>query len=119
MKLEFKILAALVLSLGFASAVDWPMSRADAGRSGYTAESLPAEMHLQWVRKLAHEPRPAWPRSDRMTFDRAYPIISADGMLFYGSSVDCSIHALDSATGEERWNFPTRAPVRFAPAFWK
>ena len=101
-----------------ASADDWPMWRHDAARSGYTSEALPAELELRWQRQLTHKPRPAWPRSDRMTFDRACPLIAAEGLLFYGDSVDGSIHALDAATGISRWSFPTRAPVRFAPAYW-
>ena len=107
------------LWFGLTSAADWPAWRADAARTGYTAETLPKELHLQWSRQIGHEPRPAWPRSDRMTFDRSYPIIAADGKLFYGDSVDCSVHALDAATGEQVWTFPTRGPVRFAPTYWE
>ncbi|MEM7011405.1 MAG: PQQ-binding-like beta-propeller repeat protein [Verrucomicrobiota bacterium] len=117
-----RTLAAFALSLSFigsAAAEDWPTWRADPERSGYTAEKLPADLKLQWSRKLPHAPQPAWPRSDRMKFDRAFPIISADKKLFYGSSVDCSIHALDAETGDTVWTFPTRAPVRFAPSYYE
>ena len=100
-----------------AQSEDWPTFRHDAERSGYTTESLAEKLTLRWTHQTADPARPAWPRSDRMTFDRAAEPIVADGLLFFGSSVDCSIHALDSKTGELRWTFPTRAPVRFAPAF--
>jgi outer membrane protein assembly factor BamB len=39
-------------------------------------------------------------------------------MLFYGSSADCKIYALDAATGRLRWSLFTDGPVRFAPAVW-
>jgi len=32
-------------------AADWPMYRADAARSGYTSDPLPAELKIGWVRK--------------------------------------------------------------------
>ena len=45
--------AALSLLLsGTAQADDWPMWRADPGRSATSAEQLPAELHLRWVRML-------------------------------------------------------------------
>lgn len=112
-------LAFLIIFLSSAAAADWPTWRADAERSGYTEEALPEGLQLQWSRKLPHVAKPAWPRSDRMKFDRAYPIISAEGKLYFGSSVECSIHALDAETGSDVWTFPTRAPVRFAPAYHK
>ena len=39
--------------------------------------------------------------------------------MFFGSSADGRVVALDAATGRERWTFFTDAPVRFAPAVWK
>ena len=111
--------ASIFLVHGAAQAKDWPTWRADPERSGYTPEELPETLHLRWSLHSLHPPRPAWPRSNRMTFDRAFPFIVAGGTLYFGSSIDCSIHALDAATGETRWTFPTQAPVRFAPTFWK
>ena len=98
-------------------AEDWPMYQHDAERSGFTAESLPDDLRTQWVHTLPATPRPAWPRSDRMMFDRAAQPIVAEGLVFFGDSVDCSIHALDAKSGREKWTFPTRAPVRFAPVY--
>ncbi len=98
---------------------DWPTWRADASRSGYTDEVLPKKLHLQWSRKAAHLPRPAWPRSDRMMFDRSSHFIVAEGMVFYGDSVEGRIRAVDSATGELKWTFSSRGPVRFAPTYFE
>lgn len=99
---------------------DWPQFRADASRSGYTPEPFPDRLHLSWVHEPAHPPRPAWTGEDtRMPFDHAYHPIMIRGMVFFGSSADNKVYALDAATGMERWHFFTESPVRFAPAAWK
>jgi outer membrane protein assembly factor BamB len=51
--------------------------------------------------------------------DRANHVVAAAGKLFFGSSADCHIYALNADTGKELWSFATDAPVRFAPALWK
>ncbi len=102
-----------------ALAADWPTYRGDAERSGYTAESLPTKLSHAWTYRPAHAPLPAWPRDDRMMFDRANEVVVAGGLLFFGSASDCKVVALDAVTGQEKWTFFTDAPVRFAPAVWK
>lgn len=113
--------ACLILPLVASSshAADWPTYRADPQRSGYTSETLPAKLSLRWERKATHAPMPAWPASNRLGFDRVFQPVIAGGMLYYASSADCQIRALDAATGVERWTFFTNAPGRFAPAVWK
>lgn len=114
------LVACVFIALGpTASAADWPMFAADAGRSGYTPEALPARLALQWTYHAAHAPTPAWPRSDRQPFDLAYHPVVARGLLYFGSSVDGKIYALDAASGKEQWSFFTGGPVRFAPAVWR
>lgn len=102
-----------------AGAADWPMYRGDAARSGYTVESLPAKLSQAWIYRPAHAPTPAWPRDERMMFDRAHDVVVADGLLFFGSAADCRVVALDAVTGQEKWTFFADAPIRFAPAVWK
>ncbi len=119
-----KKLAVIILFLCLASlklyAADWLQYRADASRSGYTPEELSARLSLGWLYQPRHGPRPAWKgRDTRMPFDYAFQVVAAGGTVFFGSSADCKIYALDAATGEERWSFFTDAPVRFAPAVWK
>ena len=100
----FSACAALAAT---AAAADWPMYRADGARSGYTAEVLPARLTIQWTHKPAHRPAPAWPDAGRLGFDRAFQPVVAAGLLYYGSSADGKLYALDAATGAERWTFFT------------
>ena len=100
-----------------AAGAEWPTYRGDCQRSGYTAEELPERLSLNWQYVPRHRPQPAWSdRDTRMPFDRApHPVISG-GRLFFGSSADCKVYALDASSGEELWSFFCDGPVRFAPA---
>ncbi|MDA1141527.1 MAG: PQQ-binding-like beta-propeller repeat protein [Planctomycetota bacterium] len=101
-------------------ASDWPTFRGDSGRGGYSPDALPMEMSLLWVSKARHVPQPAWPGADaRMPFDQAFQPIVAGGMLYFASSADCKLYALDAATGKEQWTYFADGPVRFAPLAWK
>ena len=112
-------LVAFIFGCGSTIAADWPMYKGNSARDGYTAETLSPKLSLRWAVKSANAPVPAWPMSTRMGFDRAFHPVIAGDTLFYGSSADGSIRALEAATGKERWVFYTGAPVRFAPACWK
>jgi len=94
---------------------DWPTYRADAERSGYTSDQLPERPTLAWSYHALHPPMPAWPRDDRMMFDRANEVVVAGNLLVFGNSADGIVTALDATTGDARWTFFTGAPVRFAP----
>lgn len=101
-------------------ASDWPMYRADAARSGYTADHLPARLKVNWVRKADSPPQAAWSgRDTRMPFDLAFQPVVSRGLVFFGSSSDCAVYALDAKTGREKWKYITDGPVRFAPAVWQ
>ena len=100
-------------------AADWPTYRGNPARTGYSPESLPTKLSCAWTYHPVHSPTPAWPRDDRMLFDRAPEVVVAAGLAYFGSQADCQLVALDAATGRERWTFFTDAPVRFAPAVWK
>lgn len=97
---------------------DWPQFRYDAGRSAASPESLPAEMHLQWVRELP-TPLPAFPGEVRLRYDGSYEPVVAGGTVFVPSMVTESVTALDAATGAERWRVFAEGPVRFAPVAWQ
>lgn len=116
-----QLLAAtcLVCLMGPTIAADWPTFGANAGRSSYTPEELPPSLGLHWTYHAVNGPAPAWPSSDRQSFDRAFQPVIANGVLFFGSSSDDTVYALDALSGKERWTYTTGAPVRFAPAVWK
>ncbi|MDP7010092.1 MAG: PQQ-binding-like beta-propeller repeat protein, partial [Verrucomicrobiota bacterium] len=96
---------------------DWPAFRHDAERTGFTTETLPAKLSLQWVHHAA-KPQPAWPRSSRMMFDFAPQPIAVGDMIWFGSSVDGAVHALEAKSGKRKWIFYTQSPIRFAPVYW-
>jgi len=122
-------LTALFLG-GIASAADWPTYRHDNARTGCTTEVLEGPLTLQWVYSPPHPPRPAWsgpasrPREGfylrhRVIFDDAFQVSVVGDTLYFGSSSDNKIYALDAATGRQRWSFFTGGPVRLAPTVWK
>ena len=96
---------------------DWPTYRGDAQRSGYTSETLPDDLAFHWTFMADGAPQPAWSdRDTRMPFDLVMHPVVADGRVFFGSSVDCKVYALDAKTGKELWTFFCDGPIRFAPA---
>ncbi|MFC1562722.1 PQQ-binding-like beta-propeller repeat protein [candidate division KSB1 bacterium] len=98
---------------------DWSQYRSDAGRCGYTPQDLPENLSLRWKYEQK-SPSAAWKGvHTRMTFDYAYEPVVAGDILYFGSSTDCMVYALDVGTGGELWSFFTDSPVRFAPAVWK
>lgn len=98
---------------------DWPQYRGDSQRSARTPEPLSLPLQLAWRYQAPAAPAPAWPRSPRMTFDRAMQPVVAGGRVLFGSSADGSITALQSDTGSVCWQYFTEGPIRFAPAIWQ
>ncbi|MHC4328743.1 MAG: PQQ-like beta-propeller repeat protein, partial [Planctomycetota bacterium] len=124
------VLVGVILLGSAASAADWPTYRHDNARSGCTAESLAAPLALDWVYVPVHPPRPAWPRPamrpregwqlrHRVIFDDAFQVAAAGDLVYFGSSSDNKVYALDATTGQERWSFFTGGPVRLAPTVSK
>jgi len=106
-----------------AKASDWVTYRYDNARSGVTEDSLIPPLSLKWVYQPTHAPRAAWMKPaeelERMHFDSVYHVTVADGNVYYGSSVDNQIYALNADTGEVNWNAILEGPIRFAPTIWK
>ena len=106
-------------NFSFSDNHNWSQYRADAGRTGYTDQELPDDLSLNWFYQQ-NAPSPAWQGvHTRMPFDYAYQTVIADKRLFFGSSSDCKIYALDAQSGKELWSYYTGAPIRFSPAVWK
>ncbi|HUU20432.1 MAG TPA: PQQ-binding-like beta-propeller repeat protein [Sedimentisphaerales bacterium] len=123
---NLSIFIGMFLIVASVSAADWPTYRYDNARTGCTSESLTAPLSLQWIYTPAHPPRPAWsgpanrPREGfelrhRVIFDDAYQVAAVDNTVYFGSSSDDKVYALDAVTGDERWSFFTGGPVRLAP----
>ena len=107
----------LLLFLPIALAAEWPQYRAGPKRQARSPEPLPSRLVAAW-HLATPPPDPAWPRSDRMAFDRAPQPVVAGGRVFFGHSADGAVYAVDLATGDVEWKFFTEAPIRFAPATW-
>ncbi|MCA9134660.1 MAG: PQQ-binding-like beta-propeller repeat protein, partial [Planctomycetales bacterium] len=112
-------LLSILWTCPLAIAADWTTWRADSQRSGYTSDHLSDNLSLQWTWMPQHKPLPAWPRDERMSFDRVNHVIVAGSLVCFGSSADSSVTALDAATGKVCWSFITGGPVRFAPTAWE
>jgi outer membrane protein assembly factor BamB len=54
-----------------------------------------------------------------VNFDDAFQVTAVGNVVYFGSSVDNKVYALDAAMGQEHWSFFTGGPVRFAPTIWK
>lgn len=118
------LLTCTVLTLSLAAAIaahaaDWPAYRADAARSGCTAEALPKNLSLRWIFRSRTKPLPAWPVSNRMSFDLVHQPIVVGGTVIFGTSADDRVVALDAEGGQVRWTFFAEGPIRFAPAAWR
>jgi outer membrane protein assembly factor BamB len=91
-------------------------------RTGYTPEELKPPYRTVWVHDARHKPRPAWQEPvwepQRIDFDYAYAVSARGDTVYYASSADHALHALDLASGEKKWVFFTDAPVRLAPEFY-
>lgn len=129
------VLVGLVISLlavtsapagAAAPGSDWPTYMHDNARSGTTAATVDLPLAEQWVYTPPAAPQPAWTDPQAVTMDsfRELPKVKFDDALhvavvgdavYFGSSVDNKIYALDAATGSQRWAFFTGGPVRLAP----
>ncbi len=117
---ELTLMAAIVGWTALAAHADWPMYRADVARSGISSQRVELPLAARWTYQASQAPRPAWPdpvkERHRLDFDHAPQIVVAAKTVFFGSSADDTLRALDAETGRPRWKFTTGGPIRFAPA---
>ena len=125
--LPASLLALAVLARGEVRAGEWPMYQHDAARSGMTAEQLRTPLAPCWVFQARQAPQPAWgaPKSRpvegilelrRNHFDDAFQVAVAGGSVYFGSSAENKVFALDARSGRVRWTRITGGPLRLAPA---
>jgi len=105
-------------------AEDWPTHRGDNARSGSSDEKLTAPLHLSWSRAETHPPVPSFRETHikegeiaNITHDFANSAIAADGKVFFGSSSEDCVRALDLETGKLLWTFYCDAAVRLEPTW--
>ncbi len=124
----FTLVISAVASL--AAAEDWPAYRHDNRRSGVSGERLTAPLSRDWTFTPAHGPDHAWDdpqpkpvegnlERPRMRFDDAFHVAAVGDMVYFASSSEDSVRALDAATGRVRWTFYADGPVRLAPTVWE
>jgi len=111
-------------------AADWPTYRHDNHRSGFTDEALTGKsVESVWVYRSLQPPVSAWPGparwdsyanirglSSMRNYDPCFHFAVAGDLLYFGSSADDSVRALNIATGEPTWTFTTDGPIRIAPS---
>ncbi len=125
----FVLFWALLVPAESARSEDWPTFMHDSHRSGVTGERLELPLNESWVFKAPQQPQPAWPPPAKQDFfhklyelretvayDRAFHVVGAGRTIFFGSSADDKVYALDARTGRQRWTFFTEGPVRLAPS---
>jgi len=127
------ILALTILST-VALADDWATYMHDNSRSGVSSDPVNiTDLNEVWEYNSAAPPMIAWDggmpwdawrspseaaavRSTPMRdFDFVNFITTTDGNVYFGSSVDDSVHCFDAGSGAEKWTFTTDGPVRFPP----
>lgn len=118
----FAVSLLLTLSHENVRAADRPSYTADAARSAVSNEKLIFPLDALWEYKAMQGPAPAWPEPGkelhRIDLDYAFQPVVAAGKVFFASSSDDTVRALDLSTGRLVWRFTTGGPLRFAPAAW-
>src|SRR4030042_97003 len=118
----------IFVPFGLISARDWPTFGADNRRSGVAGEQLELPLKKSWVFKTIRPPEPAWPAPAKqdffhhhynlrptVTYDQVFHVVGTDDIVYFGSSADDKVYALNATTGQPRWTFFTEGPVRLAP----
>ena len=122
------VVFACSLSSGLAS--DWPTYRHDNHRSGFTDEALAGKsVESDWVYHSLQPPVSAWPGPARWdswanirgltsmrNYDPCFHVAVVGDLVYFGSSADDSVRALNIATGEPTWTVTTDGPIRIAPS---
>jgi outer membrane protein assembly factor BamB len=120
------VLTLTMISVG--QAADWPTYLHDDRRCGATDEQLSLPLTPQWIYSSADQLQLAWegPRAEpfeglymrhRMAFDDVLHAVIADGLAFFGSTVDNKVYAVELDSGEVRWEFFSDGAVRLAPTW--
>jgi len=124
------ILIGVLLCPNNSQADDWPTHQHDNQRTGFSRDKIDAaDLNVQWVWRSPTPPNPAWAGPAKWDayaghrglpsmrgYDHVFHTVAVKDSVFFGSSVDDSVHCLDLKTGREKWIYTTDGPVRVAPA---
>jgi hypothetical protein len=119
-------LSVLVVSLAWGE--DWPTYQHDMARSGVSGEQIGLPLSQHWLHRPSAPPQAAWAdpqpvpvegilEPPKVKFDDAFYTTAAAGLVFYGSSTENYVCALDAASGQIRWRYIVDGPVRLAPVY--
>ena len=119
---------ALICDVTAAEPGLWPTYRHDNRRSGVSREELEFPLRERWVWQSPQPPQTAWSGPAKWdaysgnsglqsmrNFDPCFFVTADEDAVYFGSSADDAVHALDATTGVESWVFFTGGPVRFPP----
>lgn len=125
------VLALLISGIIVApcEAQSWPTYRADNARSGNAEAQLDcSKLAPAWSWQSPVAPDPAWDGPARWDafagirdlpamrgYDACFHPVSDGKLLFFGSSSQDSLFALDLKTGQPQWTFVANGPIRLAP----
>lgn len=107
---------------------DWPTHQGDYRRSGLADSELSFPLEKRWKVRSPVPPATAWTGPAKWdaysgndglqslrNFDPAFYVTISDGVVYYGSSLDHAVHAINASDGTESWVSFTDAPVRLPP----
>jgi len=118
----------LIYLSGNPAAGDWLTFGRDSNRSNVTDQRLKLPLKQAWTFKPVRGPEPSWPAPagqdyfhrhhnlrPTVTYDRAFHVVGSGDTIYFGSSADDKVYAIDAGTGQLHWQFFTEGPIRFAP----
>lgn len=111
------------------SAQQWPTFRGDSARSGVAPASINARrLALAWTWESEVRPDPAWDGPARWDayndirdlpamrqYDACFHPVSDGQTLYFGSSSQDALFALNLEDGAQKWTFTAGGPIRLAP----
>lgn len=120
-------IAALLAATIYLPAADWPVAYHDNQRTGVTAEELRPPLVKRWIFKSPLPPAKGWARpvqgygalkrKPNVCYDDAFRVIAAGDMVWFASSAENRIYAIDAAKPAVKWTFDVQAAPRLAPVF--
>ncbi|MCD8533507.1 MAG: PQQ-like beta-propeller repeat protein, partial [Verrucomicrobia bacterium] len=110
--------------------LDWDQYRSNIHRSAFLNEDIPGQWKAVWKYQSPVPPSAAWPApaprsywqnltniTARITEDQIFHPIFGRKAVYWGSSSENVVRALDLTSGALLWEYFCEAPVRYAPVF--